>query len=220
MCPLRAFNPGIFSMLISHRARQHGFSLIEMMVAMVIGLIVTGAVVAFIASMMTANTQTLSATRLNSELRTSAELVSRELRRAAYVLDPIEGIGTGCRTSTGGNTAIPLCPYMAVRDITISANGDCMQFVYQVPNGSTFTNRFQAIRVANGALQMGVGNAAVACSQATTRVSSSRLNLTSVGTFATNPAGGVDVSMRGTLTGADEAQKTYRTVVAVRSGGV
>lgn len=200
--------------------RQGGFSLIEMLVAMVIGLVVTGAVVAFIYSMMQANRQTLSAVRLNSELRTSAEMVSRELRRAAFVLDPIEGVGTGCRTSTAGGPNPPLCPYMNVRDVTISVNGDCLQFVYQVPNGSGVTNRFQAIRVASGALQMGIGSSAVACDQATTRVSSAALNLTANGTFATNPAGGVNVTMQGTLNGSQESAKRYLTVVAVRSRGV
>ena len=206
-------------MLGAQKKQQQGFSLIELMVSMVIGLVVTGAVVAFIASMMRANTQTLSATRLNSELRTSAEVVSRELRRAAFVLDPIEGIGTGCRTSAGASGTAPLCPFLAVRGITISNAGACLQFVYQVPNGNTFTNRFQAIRVANGALQMGVGGTAVTCDQATTQVSSNLLNLTSAGTFATTGAGGIVVLMNGTLTGSSEVAKSYRAVVAVRSGG-
>lgn len=209
--------------MLSHPpASQKGFSLVELMVAMVIGLVVTGAVVAFIFSMMRANNQTLSATRLNSELRTSAELVSRELRRAAYLVDPIDGIGSGCRFNSTDPGTAPLCPFVAVRDVVISNGGNCLQFVYQVPTATTPSNRFQAIRVADGALLMGVGNAAVECNQATTRVSSDLLNLTPAanGTFSQNAGGGINVQMRGVLTGSPESVKEYLSVVAVRSGGV
>lgn len=211
-------------MLIPSAMRQRGFSLIELMIAMVIGLVVTGAVVAFIFSLMRANTQTLSALRLNSELRTSVELISRELRRAAFVLDPVDGIGTGCK-----EIGTPLCPYVAVKSITISDNGtvvtgtapgDCLQFSYQTLDSSNaVVNRFQAIRIANGALQIGVaGGVAVACSQATNRISSNSLTIGSGKPFSKTNAGGVLISLSGALSGSSET-KIYETVVDVRSGG-
>jgi prepilin-type N-terminal cleavage/methylation domain-containing protein len=64
--------------------RSAGFSLVELMVAMVAGLIVTGAVVAFTMSTMKGNTEYVRSARLTQELRNSLDQVTRELRRAGY----------------------------------------------------------------------------------------------------------------------------------------
>lgn len=64
--------------------RSAGFSLIELMIALVAGLIVVGAVLSFTMSSLQSNTQLVQATRLTQELRNSIDYVSRELRRAGY----------------------------------------------------------------------------------------------------------------------------------------
>jgi Tfp pilus assembly protein PilW len=58
-----------------NKHRNAGFSLVELMVAMVLALIVIGAVIALVLSMMRANNQTISATRLTQELRATAALI-------------------------------------------------------------------------------------------------------------------------------------------------
>ena len=63
---------------------SQGFSLIELMVSLVAGLIVIGAVGAFMMSSFQSNTDFVSATRLTQELRNSMDFISRELRRAGY----------------------------------------------------------------------------------------------------------------------------------------
>jgi prepilin-type N-terminal cleavage/methylation domain-containing protein len=65
-------------------ASARGFSLVELMVAMVAGLIVVGAVGAFALSSLRANSEFIRATRLTQELRTSLGFVTDELRRAGY----------------------------------------------------------------------------------------------------------------------------------------
>jgi len=65
-------------------ARVGGFSLVEMMVALVAGLIVIGSVLAFAVSMARSSGATIKATRLDQELRTTTSLITRELRRAGY----------------------------------------------------------------------------------------------------------------------------------------
>ena len=74
-----------------HRVR--GFSLIELMVAMVAGLLVSGAAIALIVAMIKSNAETIRATRLTQELRTTAEVIARNLRRARSVTDPIANVG-------------------------------------------------------------------------------------------------------------------------------
>jgi prepilin-type N-terminal cleavage/methylation domain-containing protein len=66
------------------RRGVRGFSLIELMVALVVGLIVTGAVLAFTMSSLRSNTEFVQSTRLTQELRNSIGFVSSELRRAGY----------------------------------------------------------------------------------------------------------------------------------------
>lgn len=66
------------------RRRSGGFSLIELMVALVVGLIVSGAVLAFTVSSVRANSEYVQAVRLTQELRAVGQFVDSELRRAGY----------------------------------------------------------------------------------------------------------------------------------------
>src|SRR5574343_746875 len=67
-----------------NRKHTRGLSLVELMIALAIGLIVVGAVLAFTLSSLTANSEYVQSTRLSQELRNSMDFVSRELRRAGY----------------------------------------------------------------------------------------------------------------------------------------
>lgn len=67
-----------------NRKHSRGLSLVELMIALAIGLIVVGAVLAFTLSSLTANSEYVQSTRLSQELRNSMDFVSRELRRAGY----------------------------------------------------------------------------------------------------------------------------------------
>jgi len=79
----------------SSRKRSTGFSLIELMVALVVGLVVSGAVLAFTASSMQSNSDYIMSTRLTQELRNSMDLVTRDLRRAGYDEDALKYVATG-----------------------------------------------------------------------------------------------------------------------------
>jgi len=69
---------------ISSPRRAAGFSLVELMVALVAGLIVSAALVAFTMSSFRSNGEYVLSTRLTQELRNSLDLVMRDLRRAGY----------------------------------------------------------------------------------------------------------------------------------------
>ena len=71
--------------------RQRGFSLVEMMVALVLGLVVTGAVLALVVAIIHSNRQTLQSTRLNQELRaTLAVIASRSPSRMLATTAPVK----------------------------------------------------------------------------------------------------------------------------------
>lgn len=61
-----------------------GFSLIELMIALVAGLIVVGAVLAFTVSSVQANAEFVKSTRLTQELRNVTDYITSELKRAGY----------------------------------------------------------------------------------------------------------------------------------------
>ncbi len=74
------------------RSRQKGFSLVESMVGITLGLfVVTGALV--LMSTMTKNNRDLMMeTRLIQDLRTSSDLVARDIRRAGYWASAADGV--------------------------------------------------------------------------------------------------------------------------------
>lgn len=79
----------MLTMSNSRRASARGFSLIELMVALVVGLIVVGAVLALVVAIMKSNRQTLQSTRLNQELRATMAVIANDLRRARNAADPL-----------------------------------------------------------------------------------------------------------------------------------
>jgi len=67
--------------------KQHGLTLIEMMIAMIIGIIISGAVITIFISNIKSATDTMKMTRLNQELRGVMTLISDEIKRAGYSSD-------------------------------------------------------------------------------------------------------------------------------------
>lgn len=72
--------------------RQSGFSLVELMVSLVAGLIVVGAVLGFAVSSIRANAEYVRSTRLTQELRTSLQTAVEDLRRAGFDQDAMKYI--------------------------------------------------------------------------------------------------------------------------------
>lgn len=90
------------------RRSEAGVSLVELLVALVAGLVVVGAVLTFTVSTVRANTETIKATRLTQELRTISGLVSREVRRAGAVSEPLSQMSAGVSDATYvGSLKIP-----------------------------------------------------------------------------------------------------------------
>ncbi|MGH8030412.1 MAG: PilW family protein, partial [Arenimonas sp.] len=107
---------------ISPRARrQAGFSLIEMMVALVAGMIVVAAVIAFMMSSFSSNADYVRSTRLTQELRNTLDLATRDLQRAGYDDNALLYLGNA-------NTS-PFAP--------ILVSGSCVVYAYDRthPNG-------------------------------------------------------------------------------------
>ncbi len=122
--------------------RARGFSLIELMVAMVAGLIIIGAAVTFAVSTMRSYSENILSSRLTQELRTGMNLVVRELRRAGHDSTAVSRVLT--TTSASGFT-------------NLEVDGSCITYEYDrqeagtgVPDGT----EVRGFRVSGGVLQL------------------------------------------------------------------
>ena len=91
------------------RAAQRGLSIVEMMVGVVVGLVVVGAATILSGRNIVNARSLLSEVRVNQDLRAVADLVTRDLRRAAYWDNAILGVKT-----TATSTVAQANPYSAV----------------------------------------------------------------------------------------------------------
>jgi prepilin-type N-terminal cleavage/methylation domain-containing protein len=66
------------------RLRAHGFNLVELMVAMVAGLLLVAAVTSLFATILKANHTAMQTSRLNQEIQQLTDMIARDIQRAGY----------------------------------------------------------------------------------------------------------------------------------------
>jgi Tfp pilus assembly protein PilW len=131
--------------------RQAGFSLIEMMVALVAGMIVVAAVVAFMMSSFSSNAEYVRSTRLTQELRNTLDLAMRDLQRAGYDDNALLYLG-----NPNSSPFSPICIESSAAlgtCITDTTPGDCIIYAYDrtYPNGqATASGTAGTLNVSNG----------------------------------------------------------------------
>lgn len=184
---------------LPQRRGAGGFSLIEVMVAMVAGLILIGAVIALVTSVAQANALAMQSIRLTQELRALMDITTRDVRRAGTVANPIARIGKDTANPYG--------------TITVANSGACIRFQYSNTGDDGRTYEFR-----NGALFFGSAEAAApACADATTQVSSPQVTLTAM-TFAHDATlRTVTISLTGRLTSDTTISRSLQQVVLVPS---
>ncbi len=93
---------------------QHGLSLVELLVGLAVGLIVVAAASSVVSAHVHENRRLTLETRLLQDLRTTADLVARDLRRAGYWAHAASGV----RGESA--SAPPLNPYGLSADAAAS----------------------------------------------------------------------------------------------------
>ncbi len=83
--------------------RASGFSLVELMVSVAIGLVVLGGVVGIFASSVKGNADALKMTRLNQELQAVMGMMTRDIRRAGYWGNATSAIGPPATFASNNN---------------------------------------------------------------------------------------------------------------------
>ncbi len=136
-----------------NRGRDRGFTLIELMVTLVLGLIVVGGVMAVFISTYQSNAQNIKMVRLNEEMRAVMSMMSRDLRRA------------GTRGFDWNATTVDwFSPNPFANNAVnwfVDASGSCVTFAYDSDGDDTLTNadRF-GYRLNAGAIELRQAGAA------------------------------------------------------------
>jgi prepilin peptidase dependent protein B len=114
--------------------KQRGFTLIELMISIVIGLIVLAAVISMFVTMIKSDNDNLKSIRLNQELRAAMSLITRNIRRA----------GANQNAAVNSSTTPPTNPFSSLAGgtrltITVNQQGipnSCITYSYDANDGS------------------------------------------------------------------------------------
>lgn len=98
------------------RCEPRGFSLVELMVAIGVGLVVAAAITSLFISLVRSDSSNLKSIRLNQELRATMSLMTRDLRRAGFNNDAVDDV-----LASSAN------PF---QQMTVGAGNDCIIYAY------------------------------------------------------------------------------------------
>lgn len=128
--------------------KQHGLSLVELMIGIVVGLFVVGATITTYMLALRGSADAINNSRLNQELRSSVTQIANELRRAGYRQ----------RLITGGAVTDVANP-AAFSAVAVLNSGRCIVYAYDQPNlgtqGQLDLSDVSAFRFVNNQLEIG-----------------------------------------------------------------
>lgn len=104
-----------------NKNRQLGITLIEMMIAMLVGLLLMAGAISVFITTVQSNADNLRMIRLEQDLRSTMTLITRELRLAGSWSGALDD--TINNTPPVGNTIYSVAP-------VVNADGDCISFQY------------------------------------------------------------------------------------------
>jgi Tfp pilus assembly protein PilW len=188
-----------------------------MMIALVVGLLVSAAALALVASIVKSNADTVRATRLSQELRATIEVIARDMRRARSISDPIVNVG--------GTS-----PQIACDTITVSP-ATCVTYSYDCTSSTAGT--FAAVALAGNAIKIRTGTSTQACPTSGTglqlnstavritgltftKINSDAYTITLTGQLANNPT----VNNTATLTTGSNFFRSVSQEVRIRSSSI
>ena len=122
---------------------QAGVSLIELLIGVAVGLVVVLGAVLLMTNALGGNRRLLLETRVNQDLRTAADLVARDLRRAGFWRNAASGV------FSASGTAVTANPYTDV-----SLNSGVIEYQYARDSDNTIQDAERAgFRLTSGVLE-------------------------------------------------------------------
>jgi prepilin peptidase dependent protein B len=169
-------------------ASQRGLGLVELLLGAAIGLFIVGAALTLLAGQLRENRGLLLEARLMQDLRSAADLIGRDLRRAGHWGAAADGVWSDGASSVAAN------PYSAVTPL--AAASDAASFRYSrdvVENHRVDSNEQFGHRLRAGVIEieLGAGNWQALTDAGTLKVTEFSVTPTSqsldLGRFCANP---------------------------------
>jgi prepilin peptidase dependent protein B len=136
------------------RGRHRGLSMVELLVGVAIGLIVAAAAGQLLAGHIHESRKLLLEARLMQDLRTTTDLVTRDLRRAGYWGAAASGVWVA------GASGVLANPYAALAVGAAASDAVAFQFSRDnIENHRVDSNERFGLRLRNGAIEMQLGAA-------------------------------------------------------------
>lgn len=116
------YNERLLSMyLIKQRSKQSGFTLPEMVIAIVVNIIVLSALVSIFVNNLKYYRAVINTNRLNQQLQTAMDMMSNDIRRAGYWANASNDLNLDQNNN----------PFMTnSTDVSVNASGNCILFTY------------------------------------------------------------------------------------------
>jgi len=196
--------------------KQSGLTLIEMMIAIVVGLIIVAGTIGIFITSLKLNSETLQMTRLNQELQAVMTLMTRDIRRSGYW-----GITTSGTVNAYASVA-------ATSNQSGGAGDDCILLAYDIDsNGLGGGNDYIGYKWDTDHIEMKVANAAFTCGSggwtdlsdsAVVNISEPVLDIVAytAGT-TTNEVNVLTLELTGTLVGDALISRTIKQTIRLRN---
>ena len=221
--------------MLIHKKTQYGFSLVELMIAMAVGLFLMGGIVSIFGASAKTQSESMQTARLQQELRAALSIMRTDIRRAGYWGNALASLGANNPFTT------------ATTDINVLNGGACILYTYDLNKDGIVDNNSEyfGFRLNNNAIEMRIsGTATNDCSinaEWTKVTDASIVTITSLDfdtsrydcsnitnpadTDCTVPATGdvlqtireLDISLAGALSNSPMISRSYNDTIRVRN---
>lgn len=131
---------------------QNGLTLIEMLIAMILGLFVTAVIISVFTTNVRSSNENLKMIRLNQELRGAMSLITDELKRSGYTAQP-------SWTNTAG---------LFMSALNYNSTSSCLRYSYDVnADGTQDNSERMAFQFTSDLIRWGSGVASNTCNDGT-----------------------------------------------------
>lgn len=159
---------------LPQRIHPRGLSLIELLIAVFLGTVMSVAAIQLLASTSGAATSVLQSIRLSQDLRGAMQIMTRDIRRAGYSASAMWCLGnTVClpdaTVDLPVDATLPLTgSFTLPAGISINADNDCFTFELDRDQDGTVTDEEHgayrlSVRAGTGLLEMWTGQSAPDC---------------------------------------------------------
>ena len=141
-------------MLIANKpTKEKGFTLIELMIAMMLGLIVIGGALSIYISTIKSSSDVVNSARLNYDLDSTMQLMINDIRRAGYTGGAVAGANAVNNNFAQATTDIQI---RNVANPTTAINsGNCILYTYDADGDDVVdTNEYYGFRLNGAVLEM------------------------------------------------------------------